>query len=161
MNDKDGFTETTFSVRFAETDQMGVVHHAVYAVWFEEGRSQWMRSKGRDYAEFEAQGINLAVTELRIRYRRPARYGQNVTVRTRMEEFRSRGMRVSYEVLDEKSRELLVTGSTRHVCMDRNGRVAQIPDEWLHFMCKDSAYEDVSAGEPGKKGSPQEVDSSR
>jgi len=130
----DDYSETTFHVRFAETDQMGVVHHAVYAVWFEEGRSQWMRSRGRDYAEFEAQGINLAVTKLEIRYRRPARYGRRVTVRTRMDVFRSRGMDVSYEVVDADTRQLLATGSTSHISLDRNGRVKRIPQVWLDFM---------------------------
>lgn len=134
MTRMDDYSETTFHVRFAETDQMGVVHHAVYAVWFEEGRSQWMRSRGRDYAEFEAQGINLAVTKLEVRYRRPARYGRRVTVRTRMDVFRSRGMDVSYEVVDADTRELLATGSTSHISLDRSGRVKRIPQVWLDFM---------------------------
>ncbi|MBN1197568.1 MAG: acyl-CoA thioesterase [Candidatus Aminicenantes bacterium] len=134
MNRNNDVFETTFHVRFAETDQMGVVHHAVYAVWFEEGRSQWMRARGRDYAEFDAGGINLAVTELRIRYHRPARYGRRVTVRTCMKSVRSRGMEVSYEVVDSDSGDLLVTGNTRHVSTDRSGRVVRIPDEWVRFL---------------------------
>lgn len=138
MNRDNNVFETTFHVRFAETDQMSVVHHAVYAVWFEEGRSQWMRARGRDYAEFDAVGINLAVTELRIRYHRPARYGRRVTVRTYMKTVRSRGMDVSYEVVDADSGELLVTGSTRHVSMDRNGKVVRIPDEWVGFLTRES-----------------------
>lgn len=138
MSRDNDFFETTFHVRFAETDQMGVVHHAVYAVWFEEGRSQWMRARGRDYAEFDAKGINLAVTELRIRYHRPARYGRRVTVRTCMETVRSRGMEVSYKVVDADSSELLATGSTRHVSTDRNGKVVRIPDAWLRFLMPES-----------------------
>lgn len=124
-------SETTFHVRFAETDQMGVVHHAVYAVWFEEGRSDWMRSRGRNYAELDALGINLAVTELNIRYRQPARYGRRVSVITRIKSVRSRGMEIVYEVRDTDSRDLLVTGSTKHVSVDRAGNVIRIPEEWI------------------------------
>ncbi len=82
--------ETTFYVRYAETDQMGVVHHAEYIVWFEEGRSAWIRALGSNYAEFEASGLYLTVIEVFARYLAPARYGRQVTVRTWREELRSR-----------------------------------------------------------------------
>ena len=126
--------ETTFHVRYAETDQMGVVHHAAYIVWFEEGRSSWMRALGSDYAQFEASGLYLAVSEVYARYLAPARYGRQVTVRTWGEELRSRVVKICYEVVDTQSRQTLVTGYTRHVCIDHEGQVVRIPDRWLKLL---------------------------
>jgi len=81
---------TTFRVRYAETDQMGIVHHASYVAWLEEGRSQWMRAHGNSYAQFEEEGLLLVVSELCLRYKQPARYDQRVTVRCWVESVRSR-----------------------------------------------------------------------
>lgn len=126
--------ETTFFVRYAETDQMGVVHHAAYIVWFEEGRSAWMRALGSNYADFEASGLNLAVSEVKARYVAPALYGRQVTVRTWAEEIRSRTLKICYEVVDTESGAQLVNGYTRHVCIDRKGRVARIPEQWRKLL---------------------------
>ncbi len=126
--------ETTFYVRYAETDQMGVVHHSVYTVWFEEGRSSWMRALGSNYAHFEAEGFNLSVSEVYAKYLAPARYGRRVTVRTWVEEVRSRAMKIHYEVLDTETRQRLAEGYTRHICVDREKRVARIPDRWRRFF---------------------------
>ncbi|MER3458144.1 MAG: hypothetical protein C4309_05495, partial [Chloroflexota bacterium] len=81
--------ETTFHVRYAETDQMGVAHHSAYVVWMEEGRSAYMRAMGSDYAEIERSGYFFTVTELHVRYLAPAHYGERITVRTRLEDIRS------------------------------------------------------------------------
>lgn len=126
--------ETTFHVRYAETDKMGVVHHAAYIVWFEEGRSAWMRALGSNYAQFEADGLNLAVSEVYARYLAPALYGRQVTVRTWCEELRSRTAKICYEVVDMESGQTLVTGYTRHVCVDREGKVARIPEGWRKLL---------------------------
>jgi acyl-CoA thioester hydrolase len=131
---KDHAIETTFYVRYAETDQMGIVHHAEYIVWFEEGRSAWMRAMGSNYADFEAEGLFLAVTEVHARYLAPARYGRQVTVRTWGEEMRSRTAKIAYEVVDAETRQSLATGYTRHVCIDRAGKVARIPNHWREFF---------------------------
>ena len=125
--------ETSFQVRYAETDQMGVVHHAAYLVWFEVGRATWLRELGRDYAEFEAEGRYLSVAEVTARYVLPARYGRPVTVRTRCREVRSRSVRFEYEVFDPDGR-LLATGGTRHICVDRQGRVSAIPTQWRDLL---------------------------
>jgi len=125
--------ETTFHVRYAETDQMGIVHHSAYIVWFEEGRSAWSRQAGRPYADFERTGYVLAVSEVGARYLTPAHYDQKVTVRTRLSQVRSRLSRFDYEVLDTETGELLVTGFTSHVCLDGQGKPARIPDEWRQF----------------------------
>jgi acyl-CoA thioester hydrolase len=122
--------ETTFHVRYAETDQMGIVHHSAYIVWFEEGRSAWSRQAGRSYADFERSGYALAVSEVGARYLAPARYDQCVTVRTRVGQVRSRLIRFEYEVVDADTGCLLVSGFTEHVCLDREGKTARIPEEW-------------------------------
>jgi acyl-CoA thioester hydrolase len=126
--------ETTFHVRYAETDQMGVVHHSAYIVWFEEGRSSWMRAMGSNYADFEASGLNLAVSEVYARYQAAALYGRRVTVRTWMEDLRSRTAKIRYEILDTDSGRTLVTGYTRHICVDRSGKVVRIPERWRDLL---------------------------
>jgi acyl-CoA thioester hydrolase len=126
-------SETTFHVRYAETDQMGIVHHCAYLVWFEEGRSAWSRQLGRPYADFERAGYLLAVSEVGARYLVPARYDQRVTVRTRVSQVRSRLVRFEYEVVDAETGELFVTGFSAHICLDVDGKPARIPEEWRKF----------------------------
>ena len=129
-----GSSETTFHVRYAETDAMGIVHHSVYVVWFEEGRSHYMRSRGADYDQFEAAGFSFALSELEARYLAPARYGQRVTVRTHLESLRSRSISLTYEVLEAESKNALVTGRTKLICVDRAGQVTRIPHAWRELM---------------------------
>ncbi len=121
--------ETGFRVRYAETDAMGIVHHVSYIVWFEEGRSAFTRAIGYPYSQMAADGIDLAVVEVRARYHRSARYDEKVVVATCLQEFRSRGMTFSYEVRRAADNEVLVTGSTKHIALDRAGRVSRIPEE--------------------------------
>jgi len=123
-------TETTFHVRYAETDAMGIVHHSSYIVYFEEARSDYTRQRGSDYALFERDGFYLAVTEVNARYVKPARFGQQVTVRTWIESLQSRAMTFAYEIVDTASRATHVTGTTRHVCLNRAGAVTKIPEAW-------------------------------
>jgi len=120
--------ETTFPVRYAETDQMQIVHHANYVVWMEEGRSEFMRASGADYAEVERGGHLFAVTGVQIRYLASAHYGERVTVRTWIEELRSRTLTFGYEIVNASNGTLLVTGQSEHVCIDRQGRVTRIPE---------------------------------
>jgi acyl-CoA thioester hydrolase len=126
--------ETTFRVRYAETDQMGIVHHASYVVWLEEGRSQWMRAHGNSYAQFEENGLQLVVSELCLRYKQPARYDQLVTIRCWVESVRSRQIQFNYEVVDAETGAVFVEGYTQHICLDRQGRVTRIPDRWTAFL---------------------------
>jgi acyl-CoA thioester hydrolase len=125
---------TTFRVRYAETDQMGIVHHASYVAWLEEGRSQWMRVHGNSYAQFEKEGLLLVVSELCLRYKQPARYDQRVTIRCWVESVRSRQIQFNYEVVDAETGALLVNGYTQLICLDREGKVARIPDKWQEFL---------------------------
>lgn len=128
--------ETTFHVRYAETDKMGIVHHAAYVVWLEEGRSQWLRANGSSYANFEADGVSLAVSELQVRYGQPAIYDQLVAVRCWIEDVKSRQITFGYEIVDAASGAMLVQARTKHICVDRAGKVAIIPHKWRDFMSR-------------------------
>ena len=121
--------ETTFYVRFAETDLMGIVHHSQYVVWMEEGRSDFMRRKGFTFDQWEAANIGFAVSELNLRYHAPARYGERVTVRTRVESLRSRQIVFGYEIVNADSRQALVTGTVKLLAVDRQNQVRSIPRE--------------------------------
>lgn len=126
--------ESTLRVRYAETDAMGVVYHANYFVWFEVGRGDYFRAIGQDYGEWERRGYLLPVSEARARFHAAARYGDVITVRTWMDELRSRSVSLGYEVRNATSQERLVTGSTQHLCVDREGRVCRLPEAWLRGM---------------------------
>lgn len=127
-NDKE-VLETTFYVRFAETDLMGIVHHSQYVMWMEEGRSDFMRRKGFTFDQWERVGIGFAVSELNLRYHAPARYGERVTVRTRVESLRSRQIVFGYEIVNTDTQQELVTGTVKLIAVDRQNQVRTIPPE--------------------------------
>ena len=126
--------QTSFHIRYAETDAMGIVHHANYLVWFEEARSAFMRARGTSYTAFEAEGVALAVTEARVRYIASARYDRRVTVFCRVERVQSRKICFAYRVVDAESGQLLATGETHHICINRQGHVTRIPLAWQRLM---------------------------
>jgi acyl-CoA thioester hydrolase len=126
---KDYVVETTLRVRYAETDAMGIVYHTNYIVWFEVGRGEYMRQQGGDYARWEAEGYYLPVIEVQARYLAPARYGDLVTVRAWVEQVRSRQVTFGYEVVMAETGQLLATGWTKHICVDREGTIRTIPQE--------------------------------
>lgn len=118
--------EVRFRVRFFETDAMGIVHHAAYITWFEEGRSAFTRAIGYPYSRMEQEGVSLAVAEVSARYHQPARYDDEVVVRAELSQLGSRGMSFSYEVRRAVDGELLVTGSSKHISVDAQGRVMRL-----------------------------------
>ena len=119
--------ETTFYVRYAETDQMGIVHHSHYVVWMEEGRSEYMRRNGLDYVAIEQSGLALAVTEVNVRYLAPAHYNERVTVRTWIDSLRSRALTFGYEIISADTQQRLVVGSVKLMLIDRQGQVVSLP----------------------------------
>lgn len=122
------FVETSFWVRYAETDAMGIVHHANYLIWFEAGRSEYFRRKAAGYDEIERMGYSFPLSEAYARYAAPAHYGEMVRVRTWVKEDRSREVTFAYSVRSEDSGALLVSGWTKHICVDRQGKVQRVPD---------------------------------
>lgn len=113
------------TVRYAETDMMGVVYHGSYLPWFEIGRTTLMRELGLPYRDLEAQGYHLPVLEVGVKYRRPALYDDTITVVTTLSERPLLRIRLEYEVL--RGNELLATGFTVHAFIDRSGRPVRPP----------------------------------
>ncbi len=118
------------TVRFVETDQMGVVHHSEYIVWFEAGRVAWMAAAGMPYTEIAGAGYNLAVTDLQCRYRNAIRFGDAVQVITRLGSLRSRQVEFVYEIRNPHTGDIYADGHTRHICVDGDGRMTRLPD-WI------------------------------
>lgn len=127
-------SETKFHVRYAETDSMGVVHHAVYLVWFEEGRSAYIREHGWSYAEIEKAGYFLAAAELKAKYRRAARYDQKVTVKTWIHQFKSRTITFGCEIVDGQSDEVMFESTLKLICLNALGEVTRVPEAWLSWL---------------------------
>jgi acyl-CoA thioester hydrolase len=123
--------DVSFRVRFAETDAMGIVHHAAYLVYLEEGRSELSRQFNAPYSALEQSGFSLAVTEIALRYIAPARYDNSITVRTWIEQLQSRGLVFGYEVVRSETGQVLVSGTTRHLCIDHSGQVRRMPQAWM------------------------------
>lgn len=104
-------------VRYAETDAQRVVYHGAYVPWFEVGRTEYCERAGYPYARMEAEGIFITVVEISVRYRKSARYGDTVTVRTRLASVRSRGCSFRYEVLLPNG-SVAAEGETHHLFLD-------------------------------------------
>ena len=129
------YADATIRVRYAETDQMGVVYHGNYFVWFEVGRVEYCRQLGLDYKRMEIDDYSfIVVVEAKCRYRRPARYDDLLTVRTRLTESRRRTVRFAYEIFRQESGEQLATGETLHVICDRLGQPKSLPEKYRKYF---------------------------
>lgn len=125
------WTTTRLRVRYAETDQMGVVYYANYMVWFEIGRTDFCREHGFAYREMEENdGLFIMVAEARCRYKAPARYDDEIEVRTALRGMRKRVLIFGYEIWRPLTQELLAEGETVHVITDREGRPRVLPDKY-------------------------------
>ena len=124
--------ETRVRVRYAETDQMGVVYHANYLVWFEVGRVELMRSLGFAYGTLEAkEGCLIAVVEATARYRLPARYDDELIVRASLRGVRSSMVQFEYEIVRALDGVLLCTGATTHVVVGRDLKKRALPEAYV------------------------------
>jgi acyl-CoA thioester hydrolase len=119
--------DVEFRVRYAETDQMGVVYHANYLVWCEVGRTDFIRARGMSYADIERAGVGLAVSELSARFHAAARYDDLIRVRTTMADIRSRSITFDYVITKATTGERLVTARTALVSIDRAGKLVALP----------------------------------
>lgn len=120
-------------VRYAETDQMGVVYHANYLVWMEMGRVELCRACGVRYRDMEQQdGILLTVAEASCRFASPARYDDEVVVRTTVERVHPRLLEFRYELTDAETGRLLARGITTHVPCGRDLRPCKLPEKYLN-----------------------------
>jgi acyl-CoA thioester hydrolase len=134
------YYETTVRVRYAETDQLGVVYHSNYLVWFEVGRVELLRQMGYAYKQMEAEDdCYIVVAEVKCRYQRPARYDDVLRVRTRLTDEGHRLLRFAYEIVNDATGQLLATGETTHVICDRNGRPRSLPVKYRKLFAPSHA----------------------
>ncbi len=125
-------SRTQVTVRYAETDMMGVVYHGNYLPWFEIGRTTLLREQGLPYRQLEEEGFRLPVLEVAVKYLRPAVYDDTVTIVTTLRERPLLRIRLDYEVY--RGEELLATGSTVHAFIDRSGRPVRPPAAFSETM---------------------------
>ena len=121
------YHDVEFRVRYAETDQMGVVYHTNYLVWCEVGRTDFIRARGMSYADMERAGIGLAVSELSARFHAAARYDDMIRVRTTLSEARSRSVVFDYVITKADTGDRLVTARTALISIDSTGRPTAFP----------------------------------
>jgi acyl-CoA thioester hydrolase len=124
--------ETRLRVRYAETDQMGVVYHSNHFVWFEVGRVELLRQLGFSYRDMEAvDGRFIAVAEAKCRYRAPAHYDEEIVVRTQLLNVRDSVIHFGYELRQGADNSLIAEGETTHIVTDANMKVAVLPEKYL------------------------------
>lgn len=129
------WTSTTLRVRYAETDQLGIVYYANFFVWFEIGRSDFCRRHGFAYREMEQRdGLYIMVAEARCRYKAPARYDDEILLRTCLRALRKRVLVFGYEIYRQVGDELLAEGETVHVITDREGHPRALPEKYRELF---------------------------
>ena len=123
--------ETRLRVRYVETDQMGVVYHSNFLIWFEVGRVEAMRELGFDYKDMEREdGCFIAVVDARCRYKSPAYYDDQILVRTKMRNVRGSLIHFHYEILRAGDGTLLAEGETTHIVTDRKMQRREMPEKY-------------------------------
>ena len=129
------FFDTMVRVRYAETDQMGVVYHSNYYIYFEIGRVEFMRDLGIEYRLMELEDDTfIVVASSSCRYLRPARYDDVLRVRTRALAVKRRTIHFGYEILRHESGEVLATGETLHVVCNKSGRPKTLPEKYIALL---------------------------
>jgi acyl-CoA thioester hydrolase len=127
-----GYVDVPLRVRYADTDRMGIVYYGNYPVYFEVGRSEFMRAKGFPYKDLEEKGYHLVVAGLEIKYYNPALYDDVLTVRTSASDVQSRGVTFRYTVL--RDGVTVVVGKTRHICVTVDRKPTRFPQFLLEVL---------------------------
>ena len=141
------YHDATVRVRYAETDQMGVVYHANFLVWFEVGRVELIRAAGIEYKRMEIEDdCHIVVADAHCRYHLSAKYDEVLRIRTRIAESRNRIVKFSYEVIRDADEKLLATGETTHVICGSNGRPKLLPEKYR------SVFNAIVAPRPDRSG---------
>ncbi len=128
----------TLTVRYAETDAQGVVHHANYLTWFEEGRSEFLRQQGCFYSDMERDGFFVIVAKVEVDYRSPSFYEDRITIATTMEKGRGRMIVFSYRATNQDG-VLIAEGRTRHLVLDAERRLVSIPGKYIEILHKETS----------------------
>jgi len=121
-------------VRYADTDRMGVAYHSNYLVWFEVGRTEWLRESGWSYREMEESGVSLPVIEAHCEYRQPARYDDEIEISTVATVLSQVRIRFDYEARLMRSSTLAATGHTVHAALGADGRPRRLPPRVLELL---------------------------
>ena len=130
-------SETTIRVRYAETDKMGVVYHSNFIVWFEVGRVEMLRQLGFRYRDMERDDdCHIAVADVRVRYKAPARYDDEITIRTRLKNVRDSLLQFGYEIVRVEDGTLLAEGETTHIVVDSKFEKSALPQKYLKTFAK-------------------------
>jgi len=131
--------ETTLRVRYAETDRMGIVYHSNFVIWFEVGRVELLRQLGFQYSEMEQHdNCHIPVVDLRVRYKAPAQYDDEIVIRTEIKNVRSSLLHFTYEVFRQSDRTLLATGETMHIIVDDKFERRPLPEKYLKAFKRNS-----------------------
>ncbi len=131
-------SETKITVRYAETDQMGIVHHSNYPIWFEAGRTDFIRQLGMPYSKIEEKGIMLPLIELRSVYKGTARYEDEIIIKTRVNEFTNTRINFYYEIYKNNEPGLITWGETMHVWTNKDLKPVNLKKyfpELFDIMC--------------------------
>lgn len=129
-------SETTIRVRYAETDKMGVVYHSNFIVWFEIGRVEMLRQLGFRYRDMELEDdCHIAVADVKVRYKAPARYDDEILIRTRLKNVRDSLLQFGYEILRADG-ALLAEGETTHIVVDSKFEKSTMPEKYLKAFSK-------------------------
>jgi acyl-CoA thioester hydrolase len=123
-------------VRFSETDLMGIVHHPNYVSYMEIARIEWLRRRGVAYADWAAHGVHLAVVEVAVKYRSPARFDEEIDIRVALAEVGAASVRFDYRLVHALDGRLYAEGSTRLACIDANLALRRISPEIIDFLCQ-------------------------
>jgi acyl-CoA thioester hydrolase len=119
--------ELEVRVRYVETDQMGVAHHASYFAWMEAARTELLRLKGLPYKELEARGYFLPVREAFCRYRRSLQYDNIAVVEVKLLELKGASLKLGYRIYEKNDRKIAAEGYTMHPFVDKNGKIVKVP----------------------------------
>lgn len=131
-------TQSAFTVRYAETDQMGIAHHSNYPIWFEVGRTDFLKQIGASYSTIESIGVLLPLYEMNCRFISPAKYEDDLLIITKIEDVSRVRLGFSYEILNTKSKTFIAKGETMHAWTDKLLRPinseSSIPE--IYYMLK-------------------------
>jgi acyl-CoA thioester hydrolase len=128
--------DTRLMVRYSETDQMGRVYYSRYLEWFELGRASHLKADGFPYSEMEKLGLYLVISDTYIKYHKPAKYEDDIIIRTKITEVTKASATFEYEVINEKSKDLLATGTSKLVAISKDGKVTAIPENIRKLLTK-------------------------
>lgn len=132
--------QVRFRVRYAETDQMGVVYHANYLPWFEMARTELCAARGVRYRDIEVNdGLLLSVVDAQLRYHAPAHYDEEIIAAATVKRSHPRMVVFGYEIRNAATSQLLVTGETRHIFITRDGRTAKVPRKYYDLFAISTA----------------------